>query len=183
MKCYQLLNLSVTSFVDDISMIPRLPKDKPYGSCVINPKLFLKADVYNKISQLGNLTGLIFEMGPKTEKNSIHVDIISSTKELAWSGLNLIFEGQGSMQWFNPKREGIVIEHPSHKYLYKAWFKDYGNPIDIWDKGKVALVRTDIPHQVWNYDDSNRFVASIRWDKRTTWEETINWFNSNFPGV
>jgi hypothetical protein len=67
------------------------------------------------------------------------------------------------------------------KITYKAWFNNYGEPVDIWDTGKIALVRTDVAHQVWNFDNDNRLIASIRWDKKTNWEETIEWFNRNFP--
>ena len=181
MNCYKLLDVDITSLVDDISMIPRLPKDQKYWSSEADPKLFLKPNIYSKLNRLGELRGFIFEMAPNTEKHSIHIDMVASTKEPAWSGLNLIFEGQGAMKWFQPEKEGMIIEHPSPKYMYKAWFSNYGDPIDIWDCGKVALVRTDIPHQVWNNNDTNRFIASIRWSNRTSWEETLDWFKYNFP--
>jgi hypothetical protein len=181
MHCHQVLNILVSTLVKDTSMIPRLSENKEFWAMGINPKLFLTNEAYDKLSNLGELTGLIFEMRPNADKKSIHVDLITTTLEPAWSGLNIVFEGQGVMKWFQPEASGYLIQKYNPEVTYRAWFRDYGEPVDVWDKGKIALVRTDVPHQVWNYDETNRFVVSIRWSNRTTWEETIEWFNRNFP--
>lgn len=181
MHCHHLLNIPVSTLVKDISMIPRIPENIALWTTHISPKLFLTNEAYDKLSNLGALAGLIFEMKPNTDKKSIHVDLITSTFEPAWSGLNIVIEGQGVMKWFQPEEPGHLIQRENPKIAYRAWFRNYGEPVDVWDKGKIALVRTDVPHQVWNYDDTNRFIVSIRWSNRTAWEETIEWFNRNFP--
>lgn len=181
MQCHKLLNIPTSIFIKDTSIIPRLPKDKNMWVNTIDPKLFLTTDAYNKLSILGRLNSLIFEMVPKADKKNIHIDLVSSTLEPAWSGLNIILEGQGIMKWFIPEKDGYVITRKNPKIAYKAWFSDYGEPVDTWSTGKIALVRTDIAHQVWNYDNNNRFIVSIRWSNRTSWEETIDWFKCNFP--
>lgn len=181
MQCHKILDIPVSMLIKDISMIPRLPIGKELWTTHVDPKLFLADDAYNKLSTLGKLNGLIFEMVPKADKKSIHIDLVSATLEPAWSGLNIILEGQGIMKWFIPEKDGYVITRENPKIAYKAWFNDYGDPVDIWSIGKIALVRTDIAHQVWNYDNNNRFIVSIRWSNRTSWEETIDWFNANFP--
>lgn len=180
MQCHQILNIPLSDLVKDTSMIPRLGADKELWVSRINPKLFLTDEAYDKLSTLGTLAGLIFEMKPNTDKKSIHIDLITDTLEPAWSGLNIVLEGQGVMKWFQPESPGHVIERNNPKIAYRAWFRHYGKPVDVWDKGKIALVRTDVAHQVWNYDDTNRFMVSIRWGNRTTWEETIEWFQHNF---
>lgn len=181
MHCHHILNIPVSSLIKDVSMIPRLPDNKELWTTYINPKLILTDYAHDKLVTLGGLIVLVFEMKPKADKKSIHIDLITTTLEPAWSGLNIVLEGQGVMKWFQPESAGYLIQRSTPKIAYQAWFKDYGEPVDIWDKGKIALVRTDVPHQVWNYDDTNRFIVSIRWSNRTTWEETIEWFESNFP--
>jgi hypothetical protein len=181
MQCHQRLNIPISTLIKDISMIPRLPDNKELWTTHVDPKLFLTDIAYEKLSELGSLIGLVFEMQPNADKKNIHVDIIPSTLETAWSGLNIIFEGQGVMKWFQPESPGYLIKKQNPTIVYRAWFNNYGDPIDIWDQGKIALVRTDVPHQVWNYDDTNRFIVSIRWSNRKSWEETIDWFNRNFP--
>lgn len=180
MQCHKLLNIPTSIFIKDASIIPRLPKDKNMWVNTIDPKLFLTTDAYNKLSILGRLNSLIFEMKPNVDKNNIHIDLIGPTLEPVLVGLNIVLEGQGVMRWYVPEKDGYVINRTTPKITYKAWFNDYGEPVDIWDKGKIALVRTDVAHQVWNYDDTNRFMVSIRWSNRTTWEETIEWFQHNF---
>jgi hypothetical protein len=180
MNCHRLINIPVDTLIKDISMIPRLPDNKELWTTHVDPKLFLTDIAYDKLSALGSLVGLVFEMNPKADKKSIHVDLIPATLEPAWSGLNIVLEGQGVMKWFKPKTPGYLIKRENTRIAYQAWFNDYGEPVDVWSHGKIALVRTDIPHQVWNYDDTNRFIVSIRWSNRTTWEETIEWFNKNF---
>lgn len=179
MKCHQILNIPVSDLIENTTDIPRLLSGNLYGVSNVNPKLFLKTGVYEKLSMLGKLTSLVFEMKPNTDKGSIHVDLITSTLEPAWSGLNILIEGQGTMKWFQPESAGHLIIRENPKTATRTWFKNYGEAVDIWDTGKVALVRTDIPHQAWNYSDTNRFIVSIRWSIRTTWEETIEWFKNN----
>jgi hypothetical protein len=181
MQCHKLLNIPTSIFIKDTSIIPRLPKDKNMWVNTIDPKLFLTTDAYNKLSILGRLNSLIFEMKPNVDKNNIHIDLLGPTLEPVLVGLNIVLEGQGVMKWYVPEKDGYVINRTTPKITDKAWFNNYGEPVDIWDKGKIALVRTDVAHQVWNFDNVNRQIVTIRWDNKISWEETIEWFNRNFP--
>jgi hypothetical protein len=122
-------------------------------------------------------------MLPGVDKGSIHIDLDKNTLEPYWPSLNIVIDGQGVMRWFNPSKPGTILRNESAGVFYKAWFNNYGDPIDEWNSGKVALVRTDTPHQAWNFDNDIRRIITIRWGNRKTWEETINWFNNNFPDV
>lgn len=84
------------------------------------------------------------------------------------------------MKWFKPTTLGKLRISPIG-VRYKAWTPDegYGEVVDEWSHGKVALVRTDIPHNVWNPNQETRLVASTRWEARMTWEETNEWFEKN----
>lgn len=179
-KCHHLLNIPVTHFIKNIDVIPKLPDNTDIVVTSCDPKLFLHEDIYNKLSELGDLYSLMFSMKPESDKKSIHVDLDRKTREPYWPSLNIILDGQGIMKWFNPIGNGVVKRATADVY-YRAWFTNYGEPIDSWSTGKVALVRTDIPHQAWNFDNDIRRMITIRWSNRKSWEETIDWFNRNFP--
>ena len=181
-KCHHLLNIPVTHFIKNIEVIPKLPDNTDIFVTACDPKLFLHENVYNKLTELGELYSLMFSMKPGSDKKSIHVDLDKTTRDPYWPSLNIILDGQGIMKWFNPIGNGVVKRATADVY-YKAWFTNYGEPIDSWSTGKVALVRTDTPHQVWNFDNDIRRMITIRWSNRKSWEETIDWFNRNFPNV
>jgi hypothetical protein len=182
-KYHHHLNLQVDYFIKDFDAIPKLPENKKYHVCSCDPKLYLQDNIYKKLSELGTLYSLVFSMLPGADKKSIHIDIDNTTSQPFWPSLNIVINGQGVMRWFNPSDPGVILRNNSAGVLYKAWFNNYGEPIDEWNSGKVALVRTDTPHQAWNFDNDTRRIVTIRWSNRKTWEETINWFNSNFPSV
>ena len=95
MQCHKLLNIPTSIFIKDTSIIPRLPKDK---NMWIDPKLFLTTDAYNKLSILGRLNSLIFEMKPNVDKNNIDIDLLGPTLEPVLVSLNIVLEGQGVMK-------------------------------------------------------------------------------------
>lgn len=175
--CHKVIdNFNVSDFIPIIDNVPRINNLVAFGVIPCDPKLFLHEKVYNKLNQLGPLSSLIFEMKPNADKGSIHVDIDAKTRTPHWSSLNIIIYGQGVMKWFDPSEEGKLSYNPNGKVFYKYWNSNYGDIIDEWRMGKIAIVRTDIPHQVWNYDEDVRLVVSIRWGNRTSWEETKDFF-------
>ena len=183
LKYHYPLSLSANHFIKDFDILPTLPPNKQFQVSRCEPKLYLHDDIYQKLSELGMLYSLVFSMVPNVDKGSIHVDLDGTTSEPYWPSLNIIIDGQGVTRWFNPSTPGTILRNDSAAAIYKAWFNSYGEPIDEWNSGKVALVRTDTPHQAWNFDNDVRRMVTIRWSNRKTWEETINWFNNNFPDV
>ena len=181
MKYHHLLDLPTSYFIKDFNVIPELPENKEFHVSRCDPKLYLQDNIYKKLSELGTLYSLVFSMMPGADKKSIHIDLDASTLEPYWPSLNIIINGQGVMRWFNPAAIGVTLKNNNAGVFYKAWFNNYGEPIDEWNHGKVALVRTDTPHQAWNFDNDIRRIVTIRWSNRRSWEETIDWFNRNFP--
>jgi hypothetical protein len=113
------------------------------------------------------------------EKGNIHVDYDKHTNEPFWPALNLILEGQGVLRWFAPSAPGTMRSAGGN--IYMAWDKQfYGTILEEWRTGKVALVRTDVPHNAFNIDEGNRLSVSIRWMEQHGWTETINWFEQEF---
>ncbi len=74
-KCHHLLNIPVNYFIKNIEVIPKLPDNTDIVVTSCNPKLFLHENVYNKLSELGELYSLMFSMKPGSDKKSIHVDL------------------------------------------------------------------------------------------------------------
>lgn len=180
LKYHYHLNLPVNHFIKDGDILPTLPLNKEFHVSACDPKTYLHETVYEKLSKLGALSSLVFTMLPGADKKSIHVDLDPKTLEPYWPSLNIVLDGQGVMRWFNPSTPGTIMRNANAGY-YKGWDTNYGEPIDEWNVGKVVLVRTDTPHQAWNFDSDTRRVVTIRWSNRKSWEETIDWFNRNFP--
>jgi hypothetical protein len=180
LKCHHTLNLPVSHFIKNIDLIPSLPEGDDLMVKGVNTKLFLHDHIYDKLSELGTLGSLVFAMRPLADKKSIHIDLDTHTREPAWPGLNIILEGQGVMRWFNPVTDGIDMKNYKANVHYRAWFNNYGDIVDQWSEGKVALVKIDVPHQVWNFDNDNRRMVTVRWSNKKSWEETIQWFQDNF---
>ena len=178
MNCHKVLDIPVESLIKTLDGVPRLSKDQMLQAVACDPKIFLHDHVYESLSRLGHLGGLVFEMRGNTSKDNIHIDYDRITFKPFWPCLNLILEGSGVLKWFQPETNGVMKTAGGNYYM--AWHKDYGEPIDQWTSGKVALVRTDIPHNAFNYSNETRLSISVRWENRYTWEETLEWFDKEF---
>lgn len=150
--------------------------DAGFGVTRYDPQMFLTAQWAEILRPLGRLSALLFDMQPAADKGNIHVDLDSRTQEPFWPSLNVILKGQGQMKWFAPQTPGTVKFHDKAQVYYKYWDRDFGPVIDCWDQGRVALVRTDIPHNAWNHDQDLRRVISVRWSNHMSWADTVDYF-------
>lgn len=178
-KFFKNLDISIESLVKTVDKIPRMPTGEKAMAVACDPQLFLYEHVYDKLSEFGTVVGLVFEMVSGHEKGNIHIDYDKHTNKPFWPALNLILKGQGVLRWFEPSAPGIMRSAGGNSYM--AWDKEsYGTILEEWRTGKVALVRTDIPHNAFNIDEGNRLSVSIRWMEQHSWEETLNWFDQEF---
>jgi hypothetical protein len=180
MICHKVLKINPLDLIIDPRLVPKILSRLSYTVSRADPKEFLKSNIYEKLSELGDLEAVIFHMKPNSDRGIVHTDAEFNSKLPHWPSLNIIVEGQGVMKWFNPDSPGDLKFEPYGKVWYRSWSNDVGEAVDQWSEGKVALVRTDIPHNVWNFNHEDRLVASIRWHRRYSWEETIEWFDKNF---
>ena len=183
MKCHHRLNLSVEDFILDSSQIPRMSANKTYSGLIADPKTFMQPSAYAKLKQLGEVNCLVFEQRPLADKGKIHIDIDSKTLKPYWPTLNIVIQGQGQMRWHQPEDPGIeekITVNQNKFIVFRAWYDKFGPIIDYWSEGKIALVRTDVPHTVVNYDSVTRLLVSIRWTQSLSFEDTIQFFQDNF---
>jgi len=181
-KHFYAIDRPISDFIKNKDIIPSKPVDSKIFLSRCDPKLYLQDDIYEKLSSLGNLFSLVFGMAPGADKKNIHIDIDTETQKPIQASLNIIIDGQGVMRWFNPNYDVTIkntVNSNGVNVYYKAWYDNFGDPIDEWKSGKIALVRTDVPHQAWNFDSTDRRIVSIRWSKKYTWEEITDWFKTN----
>jgi hypothetical protein len=72
---------------------------------------------------------------------------------------NVLCQGQGTMTWFKRPDEGSkMFRHPNDptRIIYETYEGLTLEPMDHWTDGKVALVRTGLPHGVKNEDNEDR---------------------------
>jgi hypothetical protein len=179
-SCYKLIDIAPEKIVVNTHTITPIPDGTDHWSTDLDVNTLLTPGAKRKLSsRFGNLFAIGFSIRPNVDKGSIHIDLETGTLQPFWPSLNVVTSGQGVMRWFKPAKRGS-LHKVTEKRFYKAWFSDYGEPIDEWATGKVALVKTDIAHQVWNFDNEIRQIISIRWANRSTWEETVEWFDKEF---
>lgn len=176
---YKFINKKSAIFNDEFLNVTF----RPYKKIM---RLLPTSDLLNQ-----NLIDLLTPLGLRSELMTFyhkpffvgkqaHVDI-TANKTFHWYSLNIAIYGQGKMFWFNSVDDGIILNHKdSPEDILYIEFNDLtalGQPIDVWSQGKIALVKTGIPHYTCNDSIEERLVISIRWDPIISWDESINLIN------
>lgn len=183
-KSYHVFNAEINKFINlDSKFISQEYLDQNFR--VYEKKMLhtpsrdiLTLSAYNYFFSFGLREKLMtfYQQANNSKIESAHIDYISITEKHFYS-LNVLIYGQGKMNWYNTNTKGKIFRHPrSPKTILYENFDDIislGDPIDIWEFGKVALVRTDIPHLAVNNDAEERLALSIRWDKHFDWDGAI----------
>lgn len=174
--CHKILPYKTSDFINDLTELQRI--SIPNGVKLCNAELFIKKEILEQLSDLGDLSCVIFKKKPNVNhKKYIHIDSIDGV--LGCQPCLNIVVGSGVMKWYAPSSKPFLHKNALN-LRYFAYYKDWGNPIDEWINGGVALVKIDIPHQVWNYSEYDRYCLSLRWKKLLTWDEITNWFETKF---
>lgn len=180
-QCHRVLNIKPEQLIKSFDLIPSpidlAPKPIQLATRSIAPKDVLHPSVYNLLTKMGRaskLGGLLFEALPYAQKQQVHVDLYSDGLTPFWPALNIVVEGQGVMRWYNPVGLGKVLYLPEAEVYYRSWdMADRGSIVDEWINGKVVIVRTDVPHQTWNQENTRRKVISIRM-RHLSWKQWNN---------
>lgn len=133
----------------------------------------LKPDLYDYLKPYGVRDRLmLFFQPPHDLDPRIHTDYISK-EETHFYSFNILCRGQGTMIWYErPEQGSEMLAHansPNHIF-YEVYPNLDLKKIAEWNSGKVALVRTDIPHGVINDSNELRVCLSVRinnfgWEK------------------
>ncbi len=171
---HKVLNLEIKDLIEDTDILP-------FEFTEFDPRLYLRDDAYTKLSQLGKLTSYMASV--LTTPGLVHVDVDNVNFIPRVACLNILLDGQGSVQWINMPPESKTSAHVlgNTSVFHKVWdnvSEEYaaGHIYDEWKTGKIAVLRIGIPHRVV----PPRRIISIRWSAIMTWEETLTWFDENF---
>jgi hypothetical protein len=132
---------------------------------LVNSDYALQSKFFNYLKPYGLRNYLMLflqKVGDLNEK--IHTDYIEEKTPHHYS-CNIICNGQGTMTWFKEQVNGSEIRrHPNDpdNVLYKTYTGLTMIPVDQWVDGKIALVKTGVPHGVKNNGTEDRVCLSIR---------------------
>lgn len=178
MKCFINISDKINSYLRKDLQIKKF----------IDPKKWSTHDwVHTKIYEVLNDKGLrklesldpqidaiVFRLEPNSF-GTIHKDTDGEGNLIPF-GMNWVLQGEGVMEWFNPSQPHN--REPGDFSPYPHWTEDIaGQPIDSWN-GKNALVRTDIPHRVYNTSNIVRVCFAIKFNC-TEWEMVEEWILKN----
>lgn len=127
---------------------------------------------------------LFFKRNPNS-RNIIHIDGTLDTRGdgviQRWA-LNYTWNYENSvMNWYEPKNFGKCEVHNNFKLYHTRWSLDEVNLLESYCVNPITLVRTDIPHDVLNFDNNKiRYCLSIRShptkNKHKTFDEAYELF-------
>lgn len=140
---------------------------------MVESSMALQPNFFSYLKQFGLRDKLmLFLQNAGDTTNRIHTDYASEDTRFHHS-FNVICSGQGTMTWFRrPNDGGFIYRHPNNPkhILYEIYPEAQLEALDHWTAGKVALVRTCVPHGVTNNYPEDRVCLSIRTDDHG-WEE------------
>jgi hypothetical protein len=184
-ECYHKFNLNINQILnlDYIERKAREHDDK--RMTLVISELALKSNFLSFLKNYGIRDYLMLFLQKAGDLNEqIHTDYATETDPHHYS-FNIICKGQGVMTWFNnPLGGGNKSKHPNDptRIMYETFKGLDLDPIDSWSDGKIALVRTGLPHGVKNNGSEDRICLSIRIDDYG-WEEAKKIYRECFKDV
>jgi hypothetical protein len=197
---YLELDLCNTPLKDSYVFPDHLCKSISGPSYDYVPIEYISDDLKQEFDNL-NLTiagAVIFRKLPKT-KNPLHTDIVLENNEWKiWHGAvnwNLS-NSDSTMKWYSttlkevwPKitetDEPYFLSGIHYGFLQNRFTNVKGvELIETFKLAKPTLVRTDIPHQIENLENTDRWSLSIRFTDNYEWNDLLKIFqkrnNANF---
>lgn len=159
------------------------------------PLEFLKYEIINTL-ELCNIkiaTAILFRKKPGN-KNPLHIDAVMTSNGLQKWGCAInwnLTKSNSEMSWYETSEKEIIIRKKYNNNLdhfgnfLGIHFGHANNKIIDHCKTKLietkhidkpTLVRIDIPHQIKNTDQKDRWCLSLRTENNYTWSEALEIF-------
>jgi len=154
----------------------------------------ISEELKDQLTDLGvEISGSVIFQKLPGYTNPLHTDVVIKDNrwEICHCAINWDLTGNESiMEWYNTSEKEIwpAVEETSLPYrLSGIHYGHLGNrdtskeTMSLIDSTRIVnptLVRTDIPHQIKNLDNRDRWSLSIRFVKNYSWEEALEIFKS-----
>jgi hypothetical protein len=182
MECYYKYNIDITQILNLDYIYKKANEHSDKGMILVISSIALRPKFFKYLKQYGLRDYLmLFLRKANNLKEGIHTDYATEEQPHHYS-LNIICKGQGIMTWFQRPAEGSqMFRHPTdpNGIIYETYNSLALESIDQWADGKIALVRTGIPHGVINDSFEDRICLSIRIDNYG-WEQAKEIYNNFF---
>ena len=181
-ECYYKFNLDINQILNLDYINRKANENDGKGMILVISELALKEPFFKYLKNYGIRDYLMLFLRKAGNLNeNIHTDYVTEDNTHHYS-FNVLCQGQGTMTWFKRPDEGSkMFRHPNDptRIIYETYEGLTLEPIDHWTDGKVALVRTGIPHGVKNEGSENRICLSIRIDDYG-WDQAKEIYNNYF---
>jgi hypothetical protein len=181
-ECYYKFNLDIDQILNLDYIIRKANENDGKGMILVMSELALKQPFFQYLKNYGIRDYLMLFLRKSGNLNeNIHTDYVTEDDTHHYS-FNVLCQGQGTMTWFKRPDEGSkMFRHPNDptRIIYETYEGLTLEPMDRWTDGKVALVRTGLPHGVKNEDAENRICLCIRIDDYG-WEQAKEIYNNFF---
>jgi len=182
MECYYKFDIDTTQILNLDYINRKAVENSGKGMTLVISQLALKPSFFNYLKPYGLRDYLMLFLRRSGNLNEeTHTDYVTDEQPHHYS-LNILCQGQGTMSWFyRPEGGGQMLRHPNDptRIIYETFNGMELDPIDKWTDGKIALVRTGIPHGVRNDGTEDRVCLSIRIDDYG-WEHAKEIYNNFF---
>jgi hypothetical protein len=182
MECYYKFNVDIEQILNLDYVYRKANEHADKNMILVISELALKQKFYAYLKHYGLRDYLmLFLRKAGNVKEDIHTDYATEEQPHYYS-FNLICKGQGTMTWFKrPKVGSQMFRHPNDpsRIIYETYNGLTLESIDQWSDGKIALVRTGIPHGVTNDELEDRICLSIRIDDYG-WEQAKQIYKDYF---
>ena len=120
---------------------------------------------------------MVFYRNPGSSINVAHVDLSAKRSDGTYGmrtcALNWVIGGSNStMRWYEMPQGPIKTKLNSAGTAYGAWNIVDVPEVDRTNIRDMTLVRTDVPHAIFNEGDEGRWCLSLRFNS-PSWDETV----------
>jgi len=184
-ECYHKFNLDTNQILNLDYIQRKANEHNNKMMTLVSSELAIKPEFLSFLKNYGIRDYLMLFLQKAGDLNEkIHTDYVTEIDPHYYS-FNIICKGQGVMTWYNsPPGGGNKTRHPADpaRILYETFNGFTLDTVATWSDGKIALVKTGIPHGVKNNGSEDRICLSIRIDDYG-WEEAKKIYSECFKNV